>query len=105
MSEGDVKITAWMPETDQHINAVLSKLGEEANELAGRACRCIAQGPDGIDPESGRTNRAELSREVSDVMACMAMLVEYLDVRPDDDRIAKKYSGYQEWHRLIEASA
>lgn len=102
MSEGDVKISAWMPETDPHVIAVLAKLGEEANELSGRALRCIMQGIDELDPETDRTNRQELAREVSDVIACMTILYERLGIDSDPDRVDKKFAGYLEWHLLID---
>lgn len=97
-----MKVSAWIPETDPHVIAVLAKLGEEANELSGRALRCIMQGIDEIDPETKRTNRAELVREVSDVMACLTMLHERLGINPDPVRMDKKFAGYVEWHGLID---
>lgn len=102
MSEGDVKVSAWIPEKDPHVVAVLAKLGEEANELSGRALRCIMQGIDEIDPETKRTNRAELVREVTDVMACMALMTDMLDISIDPVRMEDKFAGYLEWHRLID---
>jgi NTP pyrophosphatase (non-canonical NTP hydrolase) len=59
----------WIPEQNQVHLALLGKLAEEANELGGRAARCIIQGLDGIDPEDGRLNREHLADEIADVRA------------------------------------
>jgi hypothetical protein len=96
-------ISPWMPEQDQIRLAVLGKLAEECNELAGRAARAIIQGLDERDPGSGRTNREELARETSDVLACIEMVQERLDIDPIDQRIADKFNGFCRWHDMIEA--
>lgn len=95
-------ITAWLPEQDPHRLAVLGKLAEECNELAGRAVRCIIQGIDEKDPATGRTNRDELAREASDVEACLEMVESLLGVKRITSRVAGKYDGFKRWHRLIE---
>lgn len=94
-------ISAWFPEQDQIRLAVLSKLIEECNELSARAARCIAQGVDEIDPDSGRTNRVEMTREVSDVIACCQKLSDAMDIGGDAERINRKFLGYGRWHDLI----
>lgn len=95
-------ITAWLPEQDQHRLAVLGKLIEECNELSARAARCIIQGIDAKDPESGRTNREELAREASDVEACLEMLEARMLVSRITSRVADKYDGFKRWHHLID---
>lgn len=97
-------ITAWMPETDQHRLAVLGKLIEECNELAGRAARCIIQGLDAIDPDSGRLNWEELAREIADVNACIWQVSDRFAIGPDDLRVAAKHAGFDRWHDLIDAT-
>lgn len=96
-------ISPWMPEQDRHRLAVLGKLAEECNELAGRAARCIIQGLDESDPASGRTNREELAREVADVEACIATAGAALALEIDLERVNDKCAGFQRWHRLIAA--
>ena len=101
MAEGE--ITAWMPETDQHRLAVLGKLAEEANELAGACVRAIIQGIDGTDPASGRTNRDEIGREFGDVVACFQQLEDRIGVSVDHARIDRKFDGFNDWHDLIDS--
>ncbi|WP_375599353.1 hypothetical protein [Devosia sp. Naph2] len=100
MSEG--QISPWLPEQDRHRLAVLGKLAEECNELAGRAVRCIIQGLDEVDPDTGRTNRAELEREIADVEACLSQAQKRLGVAFDLDRAAGKSRGFDRWHDLID---
>ncbi len=97
------RISAWMPEQDQLRLAVLGKLIEECNELAARAARCIIQGLDERDPDTGRMNREELGREMSDVTACIHMVEEVLPAKRSEGRMANKREGFRRWHQLIEA--
>lgn len=95
-------IAPWMPEQDQLRLAALGKLVEEAAELAGRAARCIIQGIDEIDPDSGRTNRAELEREIADVQACIEMLGDAMPTMMTmPERQADKVIGFRRWHQMI----
>lgn len=95
------QITCWLPEQDRIRLAILGKLAEECNELAGRAARCIVQGIDERDPATGRTNREEMAREIADVYACIDTVQEHLAVHPDGDRFVAKRDGYLRWHRMI----
>ena len=94
-------ISPWMPEQDRIRLAVLGKLIEECNELAGRAARCIIQGLDEIDPGSGRSNRNELARETSDVIACIEVLGDSLSILPSPPRVDGKANGFRRWHGMI----
>jgi hypothetical protein len=100
VSEG--AISPWFPEQDRVRLAVLGKLIEECNELAGRAARCIIQGLDERDPATGRKNREELGREMSDVTACIHMAEEVLRVTRTHGRMASKRAGFRRWHEMIE---
>lgn len=100
----DGHISPWFPEQDRVTLAVLGKLIEECNELSARAARCIIQGCDEKDPDSGRTNVEELEREVADVMACLEMARVKLGIRPSGTREGEKFRGFQRWHELIEAA-
>lgn len=97
-------ISPWMPEQDRIRLAVLGKLIEECNELAGRAARCIIQGLDERDPASGLTNRAELTREIADVSACSEVAIEVLDLTVSERRIMDKMRGFYRWHAMIESA-
>ncbi|GGF38551.1 hypothetical protein GCM10011321_31880 [Youhaiella tibetensis] len=99
MTEG--KISPWVPEQDPFRLAMLSKLIEECNELAGRAARCISHGLEQVDPDKNRPNADLMADEMADVIACMTMIEVRLGITPDDDRIEKKFEGYKRWHALI----
>ena len=64
--------------------------------------RCIIQGLDEVDPDTGRTNRAELEREIADVEACLSQAQKRLGVAFDLDRAAGKSRGFDHWHDLID---
>lgn len=94
-------ISPWMPEQDRIRLATLGKLAEECSELAGRAARCIIQGANEVDPDTGRTNAEELAREIADVEACIAMVEAQLDIVPDKSRSHNKIMGFCRWHLMI----
>lgn len=95
-------ITLWMPESDPNILAAVGKLAEEASELSGRCARSIIQGLEAIDPETMRTNRREMEREIADVEACIANLRERYGIQPMPQRTDGKLIGYRRWHDLID---
>lgn len=95
------RISPWLPEQDRLHLAVLGKLAEECNELAIRATRCIIQGIDEADPESRRSNRIEMQREIADVLACIATAEEHFRLDSMPERFLDKRVGYREWHQLI----
>lgn len=101
MSEG--QISPWHPETEPLRIAVLGKMGEEAGELSSRACRCIIQGLDELDPDTGRTNRAELAREIADVEACIQSIKRELNVDYEDRRVNDKRNGFKRWFDMLRA--
>lgn len=102
MAAGDINL--WIPEPDPIKRALLGKMGEEAGELATRLHRASIQGLDAIDPDTGRTNREEIQREISDVEACFAVAHEWLNLRPNSARMREKASGYRKWlNMLVEA--
>lgn len=107
LSEGDMSepinstISPWMPEQDQIRLAALGKLIEELNEASQRAARCIIHGIDEIDPDSGRTNRAELERELADVKACVMVAQDVLGLQLSTERRIAKREGFERWHRMI----
>jgi|TARA_R100000365_G_scaffold3696_1_gene13724 hypothetical protein len=103
MAEG--QISPWLPEQDMHRLAILGKLIEECNELSARAARCIIHGIDEIDPDTGRTNREELEREIADARACQWQAVDRLGLNSMPSRIYAKDQGFDDWHNLIDAAS
>jgi len=98
-------ISPWQPEQNRLRLAVLGKLIEELNELSARAARCILQGIDEIDPDSGRSNRQEMRREVADVGSCLIVLEDIEGIGLDAERCEAKLQGYRYWHKLIDRTA
>ena len=96
-------ISPWHPEHNKVRLAVLGKLAEECNELGARTARCIIQGIEEIDPDTGLSNREELEREIADVIACIEVANETLGLSPDDFRTQAKMRGFYRWHDMIEA--
>jgi hypothetical protein len=98
------KISAWMPERDPVRIAVLGKLAEELSECAARVSRCLIQGINEVDPDTGRTNLYELERELADVAACTKLLELEFGATADASRAARKVQGFLKWHDLIDAA-
>lgn len=101
-------ISAWIPEPDPHIRATVGKLGEECSELAKVCFRISISGIDAIDPDSGRTNREELYKELADVMGAADLLDILIPQHSDPmmqidimERRTKKRNGFLKWHGLI----
>lgn len=94
-------ISPWMPEKDPIRLAVIGKLGEEAAELAQRCFRIVIQGFHENDPDSGRSNREELTREIADVSACIDTAIINGLASGDNTRKGFKMSGFARWHDMI----
>ena len=96
------KISPWFPEPNTIRLLALGKLAEEAGEVATRAARCIIQGLDSVDPDTGRTNREELQRELADVDAASnALMVVAPHVVHEPDRRTRKFLGFLRWFDMI----
>lgn len=81
--------------------AVLGKLIEECNELAARAARCVIHGLDETDPDTGRLNADELTREVANVLACLDIAEQELILSIPRPRVLGKLNSFRFWHQLI----
>jgi phosphoribosyl-ATP pyrophosphohydrolase len=95
-------LNPWHPMTDKVDLKHMSKLGEEAGELASAACRCIAQGIDEAEPTTGKLNRAWLEDEIADVFANSELNIERFGL--DRERIARRTERKKEllrtWHAM-----
>lgn len=93
----------WVPTTDLVELALLSKAAEETNEMGIALMRCIMQGPNGKDPDTGRPNLEALEDEVADVRGLSRLLVWHFNL--DEDRIAAradtKAAHKRAWFRLL----
>lgn len=95
------RISPWMPEQDRIRLALLGKLVEELGEATQRAARCITHGIDEVDPDTGRSNREELARELADVDAAAADACRMLLIPRLDERVSEKKAGFFRWRQLI----
>jgi hypothetical protein len=78
----------------------LGKFGEELGECASAAMRCLIQGIDEVDPETGYPNREWLEDEIADVQAGAELTIERfnLDQERIDKRKAFKKKFLKAWH-------
>lgn len=93
----------WRPETDLVRLAVLGKLCEELAEAGAIVARCIIQGIDQSEPETGMPNRIVLQRELADVNAAAghAIAAFNLDTLAMQKRSAMKFKHKQQWHEML----
>lgn len=103
MSEGTEIPNKWVPMTDLIALAHLGKLSEEAGELSSIVSRCIIQGIDECDPETGKPNRQALLEELSDVAAMSQMAIDYfgLDTFEFCKRVDRKMKMKKAWHAML----
>lgn len=96
----------WQPETRTIALAVLGKLGEELGECGSAANRCIIQGIDEREPETGKLNREWLEDEIADVLATSRVAIGHFGL--DEERIAarvqQKIAHLRGWHNLLLAA-
>lgn len=101
-SDGVTTISPWYPESDPVRVAALGKLIEELTEAASRAARCVIQGLEEADPETGRSNHEELGREMADIQAAfLALQLEVGTIPVTETRVSNKYNGFRRWFNLI----
>lgn len=93
----------WVPIDDKVHLAALGKLSEEAGELVSIISRCIIQGIDECDPETGKLNRVALGEEIADVRALTGLVINELAlpghaivVRSD-----RKYKMKLDWLEML----
>lgn len=93
----------WHPMTNARDLKTLGKLCEELGEATAAASRCMIQGIEERDPDTGETNREWLTKELADVHANMRMTIERFGL--DDDairtRAQRKYEFQTVWHGQI----
>ena len=90
----------WHPMTDPVDIKTLGKLTEELNECGAATARCLIQGIDESNPETGEPNRTWLENEIADVLANieLTMIRFKLDPVRIDQRITEKLVRLRAWH-------
>lgn len=92
----------WHPITNAVDLKHLGKLGEELNECGAAVSRCIIQGVDEREPETGKLNRDWLQDEIADVLANIDLVIQRfkLDVTKMAPRRERKKLHLRQWHGL-----
>lgn len=97
-------LSPWLSERDPLKLIVLGKLQEELGECTAAAGRCVIQGFDGVEPETGVPNKQWLEDEIADVLAAIDRATARLGL--DRIRITERYWGKREhfsrWDTLAE---
>jgi len=90
----------WTPTTNSKDVKILGKLGEELGECQSAVMRCLIQGIDEMNPETGVSNRRWLEDEIADVMACMDLACENYNLNWTRilQRLMKKKKLMEQWH-------
>ena len=93
----------WIPITDLQTLAALGKLQEELGELTAIIGRCIIQGINEKDPETGEVNRDNLQKEIADVQGISFLVSEHLglDLYQIGVRAEKKLRMKRDWLEML----
>lgn len=98
----DVALNPWHPISDPVTLKHFGKLAEEVNELGSIIARCIIQGVNEANPETGQINKFALENELADVLAGYQLITEHLNL--DRERMVNranyKAKRLREWHRM-----
>lgn len=90
----------WRPMTNARDLKTIGKLGEELGECQAAAMRCLIQGIDEREPETGYLNRHWLEDEVADVLVNAELVITRFGL--DKDRIEKRSAAKKPlllaWH-------
>lgn len=100
-------MSKWIPESNPMVLRRVGKTGEECAELGKVCSRITIQGLDGVDPESGISNREALAREIADVLAqCHVTMRELaLDSHQILLRQMQKEAQMAEWEEMFSPPA
>lgn len=100
-----VTMTAWRPISNPFHIRRLGKLAEELAELQKVVSRCLIQGLDGVDPDTGEVNLKALWKEAADVQAQIDVSAATFRL-PVLDMAARawvKRARMDEWEALLAA--
>jgi NTP pyrophosphatase (non-canonical NTP hydrolase) len=81
----------------------LSKLAEEAAELAQAAMKCAQFGMDEMHPVTLQTNLEALNKEFADVVACTFLVAETderVAIDPDDETLEMKWAKVEKYREI-----
>lgn len=96
----DLSTQPWKPMDNPIDIKHMGKLLEETGELGAIAARCLIQGMDGKNPETGKLNSIALEDEIADILVNTRLVQEHFDL--DAERVLKraedKYPRLRAWH-------
>ncbi len=94
----------WLPCIDRRDLAALGKLGEELSECLSATQRCIIQGPDESEPETGKPNLQWLTEEIADVLTTIDIVIDWFELSGEKiaNRVALKSAYLLKWHRMLQ---
>lgn len=100
--DANVKLNPWHPMIDPVALKTLGKLAEELGECIAAVSRCVIQGIDECDPETGVPNREWLEDEIADILAGLNLTVDLFDLNRAriGHRSGEKQIRLREWHRM-----
>jgi hypothetical protein len=106
MEDADIPtrpVSDWQPITNKADLAHLGKLGEEICECGASIFRCIIQGIDESEPETGKLNKEWLEDELADVIALAEFAINRfrLDRQRIGLRAAKKTAYKAPWFERL----
>jgi hypothetical protein len=99
----DSNPTPWKPIINQLDLKYLGKLAEELTEAATATCRCIIQGIDEKEPETGKLNRIWLEEEIADVLANIELVISKFNLNGCiiNKRKVLKINYLSKWHNQL----
>lgn len=98
-------VSLWIPMTNPGDVALIGKLGEELGECISAKDRCLIQGLDGAEPETGKVNKVWLEDEIADVLALTFLAKKRfkLDTFRIRDRMLAKVKYKEAWLAELDA--
>jgi NTP pyrophosphatase (non-canonical NTP hydrolase) len=97
------QVNPWQPMDSKIGLKHLGKLNEELGECVAASSRCIIQGIDELEPETGKPNRQWLEEEIADVLANLDLVCKHFEL--DEAAIAiranKKFKLLTIWHEQL----
>jgi NTP pyrophosphatase (non-canonical NTP hydrolase) len=95
-------LNPWHPMTNTVDLKHLGKLAEELNECGSAVARCIIQGIDKHEPETGKLNKRWLEEEIADVIANASLVIQRFDLNVDfmNARSEMKKEHLRKWHEM-----
>lgn len=108
MSDPDKQqVNPWVPMLSPIDLKHLGKLVEELGEAQAACARCIIQGIDECEPETGKSNREWLEEELADVRANIGLVIQHFVLNSEriTNRVIAKRKKLTIWHQMLNKKA